>query len=94
VESNGDYLFKDITTIRVSNSKNEVSNVRKFRYNEPSIVITSVGITFRFLEAEKLRLVNIGAEDIYSGNSKLILGFIWTLILRYQIQKGGGGNNQ
>ena len=38
-----------------------------------------------------MRLVNIGPEDFYNSNTKLILGFVWTLILRYQIQKG---NNQ
>jgi len=29
--------------------------------------------------------VNIGAEDIHDGKIKLILGLIWTLILRFQI---------
>eukprot|EP00731_Ephydatia_muelleri_P018455 Em0011g495a len=37
---------------------------------------------------EKVRLVNIGSADIASGNLKLILGLIWTLILKYQISVG------
>jgi len=41
-----------------------------------------------FIKKEGLIIVNIGANDIYDGNLKLILGLIWTLILRYQINKG------
>lgn len=30
-------------------------------------------------------MTNIGAEDIVDGNRKIILGLIWTLILRFTI---------
>ena len=43
---------------------------------------------------EGLKVVNIGSEDIHNGNLKIILGLIWTLILRYQIQKGGAGKDE
>ena len=33
-----------------------------------------------------MRLESIGAEDITDGNPRLILGLIWTIILRFQIQ--------
>jgi filamin len=35
-----------------------------------------------------LKLVNIGSSDVFEGNLRIILGLIWTLILRYQIQSG------
>jgi len=34
----------------------------------------------------KVTFENIGAEDIVDGNPRLILGLIWTIILRFQIQ--------
>eukprot|EP01119_Soliformovum_irregulare_P015373 TRINITY_DN4320_c0_g1_i2.p1 TRINITY_DN4320_c0_g1~~TRINITY_DN4320_c0_g1_i2.p1 ORF type:complete len:1649 (+),score=817.75 TRINITY_DN4320_c0_g1_i2:111-5057(+) len=40
---------------------------------------------FKFLESEKVKIVNIGPEDIMSGNGKLILGLIWCLIRRYHL---------
>lgn len=43
-----------------------------------------------FIKSEGLTLVNTGAEDIEEGNPKIILGMIWTLILRYVIQGGYG----
>ena len=33
----------------------------------------------------KVRLESIGAEDIVDGNPRLILGLIWTIILRFQV---------
>ena len=37
--------------------------------------------------ALQVRLESIGAEDIVDGNPRLILGLIWTIILRFQIQE-------
>ena len=34
-----------------------------------------------------MRLENIGAEDIVDCNPRMILGLIWTIILRFQIQE-------
>ncbi|KAG8628392.1 hypothetical protein KVT40_004265 [Elsinoe batatas] len=38
-----------------------------------------------FIKGRKIQLTNIGAEDIVDGNRKIILGLIWTLILRFTI---------
>ncbi|XP_005177800.1 filamin-C isoform X2 [Musca domestica] len=37
------------------------------------------------IEEDHIKLVNIGNVDIVNGNVKLILGLIWSLIVRYQI---------
>ncbi|KAI5452339.1 alpha-actinin [Naganishia albida] len=36
-----------------------------------------------FIRSKDVRLTNIGSEDIVDGNAKLVLGLIWTLILRF-----------
>ncbi|MCJ1435801.1 hypothetical protein MMC27_005176 [Xylographa pallens] len=38
-----------------------------------------------FIKSRGIQLTNIGAEDIVDGNRKIILGLIWTLILRFTI---------
>jgi len=43
-----------------------------------------------FLNSEGIKFVNIGPIDLVQGNQKLILGLIWTIILRYSIQISGG----
>ena len=49
------------------------------------------------ISKEKIKLIGVGPSDIVDGNSKLILGLIWTLIQHYQInqavrQAGIAGN--
>jgi filamin len=50
------------------------------------------GRAVKFIKDEGLQLVGIGPEDIVDGKLKLILGLIWTLILRYQINMIGEGS--
>ncbi|KRX16495.1 Spectrin beta chain, erythrocytic, partial [Trichinella nelsoni] len=38
-----------------------------------------------FLKRKRIPFENIGAEDILDGNPRLILGLIWTMILRFQL---------
>ncbi|KAK9471047.1 calponin homology domain-containing protein [Dipodascopsis tothii] len=40
-----------------------------------------------FIRRRGIQLYNIGAEDIMDGNVKLILGLLWTLILRFTIDE-------
>lgn len=39
-----------------------------------------------YLKKKRITLENIGAEDIQDGNPRLILGLIWTIILRFIIE--------
>lgn len=63
------------------------------RYNKHPVIIQqkleNLNIALRFIKAEGLKLVNIGAEDIVNGNMVCILGLIWTIILRYEINRNG-----
>jgi hypothetical protein len=39
-----------------------------------------------FLRHKQVKLENVGPGDIVDGNTRLTLGLIWTIILRFQIQ--------
>eukprot|EP01100_Stratorugosa_tubuloviscum_P003947 TRINITY_DN1968_c0_g1_i1.p1 TRINITY_DN1968_c0_g1~~TRINITY_DN1968_c0_g1_i1.p1 ORF type:complete len:741 (+),score=451.97 TRINITY_DN1968_c0_g1_i1:146-2368(+) len=62
------------------------------RYNKKPTIkpqkLENLLTALNFVKSQGIRLVGIGAEDIYDGNLKLILGLIWTLILRFHIQRG------
>ncbi|KAF8645204.1 hypothetical protein AX16_008031 [Volvariella volvacea WC 439] len=45
----------------------------------------NVNLALGFITSRGVKLTNIGPEDIIDGNLKLILGMIWTLILRFTI---------
>jgi hypothetical protein len=47
--------------------------------------IENLNKSINFVKKLGIRLENISSEDIYEGNLKIILGFIWTLILRFQV---------
>ncbi|PRP88073.1 hypothetical protein PROFUN_04164 [Planoprotostelium fungivorum] len=68
--------------------------VNNGKYNKNPKVRTQMmenaGFALQFLKNEGLKLVNIGNEDIVDSNHKLILGVIWTIILRYQINISEG----
>ncbi|KAF2736899.1 alpha-actin-like proteinin [Polyplosphaeria fusca] len=45
----------------------------------------NVNKSLDFIRGKGIQMTNIGAEDVVDGNSKIILGLIWTLILRFTI---------
>jgi len=42
-------------------------------------------LALKYLKESNVQLVNITAEDVTDGNIKLILGMIWTIIQRFQL---------
>lgn len=64
------------------------------RENYPRIPIQKVAnlnMALAFLKDEDIKLVNVGGVDLVEGNRRITLGLVWTLILRFQINKGGDG---
>ena len=48
--------------------------------------IANVNKALDFIASKGVKLVSIGAEEICDGNTKMTLGMIWTIILRFAIQ--------
>ncbi|CAG2163680.1 unnamed protein product [Oppiella nova] len=48
--------------------------------------IANVNKALDFIANKGVKLVSIGAEEIVDGNTKMTLGLIWTIILRFAIQ--------
>lgn len=71
------YLFEELTKKKAE----KYNKVAKMRIPQ----CENIGIALKIFQADGLKLVNISPEDINDGNLKIILGFIWSLIIRYQI---------
>lgn len=48
--------------------------------------IENLNKCLKFIQAEGIVLVGVGAEDLHDGRTKLVLGMIWTFILRYHLE--------
>lgn len=48
--------------------------------------IANVNKALDFIASKDVKVVSIGAEEIVDGNTKMTLGLIWTIILRFAIQ--------
>ncbi|PRP88716.1 filamin-C-like [Planoprotostelium fungivorum] len=52
--------------------------------------LDNMSICMKFLKDAGVKMVNIGVEDVVDGNNKIILGLIWMLILRFQMEDEAG----
>ncbi|EMD40209.1 hypothetical protein CERSUDRAFT_151252 [Gelatoporia subvermispora B] len=94
LESNGyppmTSLVKDLSDgVRLIQLMEIMGDTSLGRYNKaPRMRIQkaeNVNKALEFIQSRGVKLTNIGPEDIIDGNLKLILGMIWTLILRFTI---------
>lgn len=94
LESNGyppmTSLVKDLSDgVRLIQLMEIMGDVSLGKYNRnPRIRIQkaeNVNKALEFITSRGVKLTNIGPEDIIDGNLKLILGMIWTLVLRFTI---------
>eukprot|EP01127_Copromyxa_protea_P009894 TRINITY_DN236_c0_g1_i1.p1 TRINITY_DN236_c0_g1~~TRINITY_DN236_c0_g1_i1.p1 ORF type:complete len:924 (-),score=286.55 TRINITY_DN236_c0_g1_i1:13-2748(-) len=51
----------------------------------PVQYIENINTCLKYIQQKGIKLVGIGAEDVHDGRTVLVLGLIWTLILRFQI---------
>uniref|UniRef100_A0A6Q2X7Q2 Spectrin beta chain n=1 Tax=Esox lucius TaxID=8010 RepID=A0A6Q2X7Q2_ESOLU len=49
--------------------------------------LENVDKALQFLKEQRVHLENMGSHDIVDGNHRLILGLIWTIILRFQVSE-------
>jgi len=54
--------------------------------------IENVNFSLNFLKNEGIKIVGIDGGNVVDGNLKLILGLIWMIILRFQIQVNEGSS--
>lgn len=83
-------LVKDLSDgVRLIQLMEIMGDTSLGRYNKnPRIRVQkaeNVTKALDFITSRGVKLTNIGPEDIIDGNLKLILGMIWTLILRFTI---------
>ena len=81
-------LLKLISDRRIDGKK------YRFRYKKAPKndfeCMDNIQVALNYIEAKGIKLVNIGAGDIYHGNMKITLGLIWTLIRVFQIDASEG----
>lgn len=51
--------------------------------------LENVDKALQFLKEQRVHLENMGSHDVVDGNHRLVLGLIWTIILRFQVGSWG-----
>nr|WAW84871.1 filamin-like 1 [Halisarca dujardinii] len=54
-------------------------------------IMENLGTCLKFLNKEGIKVVNIGPEDIFDKNAKLVLGLVWTIVRHYQLHSSDNG---
>ncbi|KAJ6229013.1 ankyrin repeat-containing protein [Anaeramoeba flamelloides] len=84
-----DFMTGELLLILVEELSGQKCSARlKFNTTAKFICLNNLTVVFDFLkkvQSSKRTLVNIGAEDIYGQNKKLILAVIWHLILEWHV---------
>ncbi|OQS03804.1 alpha-actinin-1, partial [Thraustotheca clavata] len=57
------------------------NKVVKYRIHQ----LENLNHVFGFMQKENVTVTNIGSSDIVDGNTKLVLGLMWTIIKHYQL---------
>uniref|UniRef100_A0A183D1F4 Calponin-homology (CH) domain-containing protein n=1 Tax=Gongylonema pulchrum TaxID=637853 RepID=A0A183D1F4_9BILA len=80
-------LSDGITLIQIVETLQKEKCVGRIYRTKPNEIqkIMNVQLALDALKTDGVRLINIGAHDIVEGNLKLILGLVWCIIQRYQI---------
>jgi len=91
-------IDKDLANgVLIINLLEETSGKSFVKYNKNTQsrpqMIENCNYAVKFIQDEGMKLVGIKGEDIADGKFKLILGLIWTIILRYQIQSTSNGTS-
>ncbi|KAK3563509.1 hypothetical protein QTP86_030371 [Hemibagrus guttatus] len=85
-------LFRDIRDGRVLMALlEELSGCRLLHEFKPSahriFRLNNIARVLAFLEERNVKLVSIDAADVADGNSSIVLGLIWNIILFFQIKE-------
>ncbi|KFV18293.1 Calmin, partial [Tauraco erythrolophus] len=92
-------LFIDIQDGKILMALLEVLSGQKLMHEYKSSThrifrLNNIAKALKFLEDSNVKLVSIDAAEIADGNSSLVLGLIWNIILFFQIKELTGNLNR